>query len=457
VNRALAASILGRIFPASGSRLYALFFTAFYGFYRSMCDGRVNTGMCSGFASRSLQRFWSDPSSRTFDEFPDMGSADLLPQGIRRELTVAHGRLLGYETLNDLIVQCGRGLANVRTSLRNVERDISEGSGLESSRILFFVPSGRIWEDRSINSEFFENLGATHAVVPYRIDYPQPGSTDPIRMFVYDCRHPGISNSFIEFTERADRDFDFRFLPTGDPAHPGFDSADGWTLATMTLRDFLLRDISLPMNRNILDLILSPVELRIRNSRGQLTGKKNGKIYMEIPGSFPLLSCRHAFVLPKGKYTREIKGTGSGKYAYCSFNPDGTSIMLEGAASGGTKPSIEVLEFDARTRKVAVKTNANTKSCKISLRVADDKGIKMATLSGIMINRRKPFEASFNRRLEEIRSLKRGSSDQIALNVMHLPKRRKKILSKRTQISLVRNQQMRVKMSYVDKLTINKI
>lgn len=185
--------------------------------------------MCSAMSSRSLARYWSDTDSSTLSEFPTVTG------DIRREITVAQGRLLGAENLMDLIHQCEAGPAGIRRSLWEVAEDLRSGSDSDSGRVLFFIFTGTIW-----NENFLPALVGTHAVAPYRIEYPGPGSSDPtIRLYVYDSNHPGNNGStspgfsVVEFTERTDGEYEFR---TGDDAGHLFNtfrSSDGFTLGTL--------------------------------------------------------------------------------------------------------------------------------------------------------------------------------------------------------------------------------
>jgi hypothetical protein len=188
IDATAAAATLDLIFCA-GLHVGLLFY-AFYGVYKGFTDGSLNTGMCSGYAAASLRRYWDGSSPSLYTEFGSASSASALSGGIRRELTVDFGRLLGGETLTELLGQCEAGQASVGRCLRAVSQDLATGSGLHTGRIVFFVPAGRIWEEN-----FLSDLTLTHAVVPYKIDYPVTGAGGRIRMYVYDCNNPGNNSA----------------------------------------------------------------------------------------------------------------------------------------------------------------------------------------------------------------------------------------------------------------------
>jgi hypothetical protein len=315
----------------------------------------------------------------------------------------------------------------VRRSLEAVERDLAAGSGLHSCRIVFFVPSGNVWD-----AGFLDDLAATHAVVPYKIEYPPPGTTDPIRMYVYDCNFPGnnpASNpdgfSYIEFYEQANGQFRFDFFTgrTSSAPHGTLNSANGFTLATMTLDDYLFRDVDLPLELGfVIDLLSSPAELRIRDSNGRLTGHQKGKVHWQIPGSYPLYPSARGFLLPKGRLTREIRGTGTGPYTFCSLNPDHSGVLVHGQARGGAQPSRDFVTIDRTTQQISIYSKAGAQRCTVALRRADISGVRILALSNIELEQEKPLTLTYSKALESVRGTYAGASQRIDAEAFVLAK-----------------------------------
>jgi hypothetical protein len=437
-----------------------LLFWAFYAFYQRFLNGRINTGMCTGYAASSLHRYWAAPSTQLYTQYPHVDNADALEHGIRRELTLRFGRLLSGEILTDLLRQCQDGQANVLASLRAVERDLAGGSGPRSSRIVFFVPAVR-----EVDGRFFGAMGQTHAVVPYKIEYPM-SSNGSIRMYVYDCNHPGnnpASNpdgfSYIEFTGphsgAALDNFTFYTGSASSEADDTLSSVNGFTLATMTLEDYLYRDISLPLYLNfVIDFLDCPAELRIRNNRGQMTGCKDGRVHWEIPGSFPLYPTAAGFLLPRGGFSREIEGTGDGPYTFWSLNPDGSSVMVQGQARGGRQPSRDTVSIDRTARTVSIQSEAGAQRCTVALRAVDASGTRIVALSNLEIEEGKPLTLAYSKGLESVQGTYAGADRRIDAGAFYLAMGEKEPRKAQAQPKLEKGKTLQLRLRYGAQVSI---
>jgi hypothetical protein len=131
-----------------------------------------------------------------------------------------------------------------------------------------------VWDDG-----YFDRLGDSHCVMPYRFIYPDgrspqlsaDGSTtvtdpDQVEMFVWDCNHPSSENCRLVF-RRSDGRIHFDYFD--DSTSAKFSSTDGITLGMMTLGGYLLADHDLPfsgpfgLTSFIIDFLLSPADLQV--------------------------------------------------------------------------------------------------------------------------------------------------------------------------------------------------
>ncbi len=463
IDEAAATAILMYILSGGMSSVPYIFW-GFYGIYLSLLNGDLNTGMCTGYAALSLRRYMDDRHSTLFTDIPSVIAADELPAGIRRELTIAFGRLYGVPILEHLYEQCERGLGNISTVFRDVERDFISGSERDTGRIIFFVPNGGI---DGIDMEFFNALPQTHAVTPYRIEYPAPGSGDPIRMYVYDCNNPGngsVSNPGNSYFEFSDLDTDspqFQFY-TGDTTSnldPNLQSSNGFTLASLTLREYLDADVDLPfsfLGEAILDIILSPVDLRIYNSRKKMTGCMNGKIYWQIPGSFPLYPSSNVFILPKKDYTREIVGKANGPYRFISLDPSGNNLMISSSAKGGTKPSVEKLKISSKKGIITLETTDKLKAFNFVFSKADKDEIRQVTLQNVYLKKDLPLTIKISNRLTNIKSSSYDFEKPISLQAVKFKKGDKAVKSIQTEKPISLDRVMNIKVNFGKKLAFKK-
>lgn len=312
---------------------HPLLTAAFYIFYEHFLKGEGNgglaTGFCTSLSALVLDEFWQGSS--------DTYSRITLDNPTHQMLTAIHGRLLSRESLIDFHNQGRRGTANVETTFRRIEANLGDGGDRHSALMLFFVPSGAVWD-----AGYFDSLGDSHCIVPYRIVYPKGHdgvSIDGVKMYCWDCNHPYVAgsddamNCRLEF-RMTDGEIRFDYFDGGSSIK--FRSENNITLATMNNGKYLLSDHDLPfsgplgLTTFVLDFLLSPADLLVENSMGQLTGHQGGSIVAEIPDSHPCFLVKGAYLLPANEaLTRQIIGNASGNYTYHSIAPNGVSLSLE--------------------------------------------------------------------------------------------------------------------------------
>jgi hypothetical protein len=306
---------------------------AFYAFYHYFLKGEANgglaTGFCTSLSSMVADNFWT---GRT--DTPTITKAS-----VHKSLTATHGKLLSRESLIHFHDQSRAGAARVEQSCREVETTFLRGCGRKNAPLIFFIPSGAVWD-----GDYFDKLGDSHCVMPYRMKYP-PGHPGPqlspdgtttvtdlngVEMYVWDCNHPTDDKCKLVFTNNGG-EIGFEY-----PKNPKLGSHNDITLGVMTNGDYLLSDHDLPfsgpagLGRFIIDFLLSPADLQITDSNGFRTGNFGGQIHADIPGSHPCYLVPGAYLLPTDKQlTRRITGTGAGKYTFNSIIPDGGSIVLQ--------------------------------------------------------------------------------------------------------------------------------
>lgn len=309
---------------------------AFYAFYHYFLKGEANGGLATGFCT-SMSAMVAD---RLWQGLED--TVTLQKGQVHKALTAIHGRLLSREALLTFHDQGREEAARIERSAREIEATFLRGTDRHNAPLLFFIPSGEVWD-----SQYFDKLGRSHCVMPYRFVYPAgrplpqltpDGSSttsdlDGVEMFVWDCNQPVTDASKVRFRRDGSKLL-YDYLPDG--TNPQFNFEQGVTLGMMTNGRYHLSDVDLPfsgpfgLTRFILDFILSPAELQVTNAEGKRTGTFGGKIVSEIPGSHPLYLVKGGYMLPAGEaYVRKFVGTAGGKYTFNTIMPEGMSIALE--------------------------------------------------------------------------------------------------------------------------------
>ena len=340
-----AAEILHELFdPIFGHPILTAAFYAFYHYYlKGEDNGGLATGFCTSLASLVADNFWTGRTD----------THSITKESVHKFLTAVHGKLLSRESLVRFHEQGLEGVARVERSCREVEATFLRGCDRKSAPLIFFIPSGGI-----LDGGYFDKLGKSHCVMPYRFAYPkgrQPrlapdGKTtitdlDGVEMYVWDCNHPEDQNCKLVFKNNGGSiDFDY---PRGSVS-----SQNGFTLGMMTNGDYLLADHDLPfsgpqgLKRFIIDFLLSPADLQITDANGLRTGNFDGQIRAEIPGSHPCYLVPGAYLLPTDTLlTRRITGTGAGQYTFNSIIPDGGSLVLQNMTTAAGQ--VDVLSVSA--------------------------------------------------------------------------------------------------------------
>jgi IPT/TIG domain len=309
---------------------------AFYGFYHHFLKGKANgglaTGFCTSLASLVADKFWQGHND----------THAVTKASVHKFLTALHGKLLSRESLIHFHDQGREGIARVEQSAREVEATFLRGCDRHNAPLIFFIPSGAIWD-----SGYVDKLSDSHCVMPYRFVYPagHPGpqlapggattvtSLDGVEMYVWDCNEPESPNCRLAFRNIAGR-LEFDYFANSNTAK--FRSQDGITLGMMTNGAYHLADHDLPfsgplgLTTFVIDFLLSPADLQITDATGLRTGNFGGQILAEIPDSHPCYLLPGAYMLPTATpLTRRITGTGAGKYAFNSIVPNVGSLVLQ--------------------------------------------------------------------------------------------------------------------------------
>ena len=314
--------------------LTAAYYLFYHKFLLGTGGGGLATGFCTSMAATALDRFWTGHS--------DTHATITLTDDKRTELTTVHGRLLSKETLLSMHAQGRNGTASVTATFRAIEQNFRSGGTRETAPLLFFIPSGDIWD-----SGYFDKLSSSHCIVPIRIVYP-PGSdgTDlaGVKLYCWDNNHPGnpatmatATSCRVEFRRTAG-EIRFDYFPGGTTRE--FCSEDGITLGTMNLGDYLLSDVDLPfsgplgLSSFIVEFLLSPATMTVTDADGKIAGQVGNQLLSQIPDSHPAYLAKSLYLLPQATaFTRSITGTATGTYEFHSLNPGGMSLSLSNVAT----------------------------------------------------------------------------------------------------------------------------
>jgi hypothetical protein len=327
---------------------------AYFGFYVYFLKGKDNGGLATGFCT-SLASFVADRFWLGLTDTPTLQQSALLDQ-----LTSVHGKLLSRQSLLTFHDQGREGIDRVERTYREIEATFLRGTDRQNQPLLFFIPSGEIWD-----SGYFDKLSDSHCVMPWRFVYPlgtpapqltPDGSStisdpDGVELFVWDCNHPTSALPKLRF-HRDGSDIHFDYLP--DPSSTEFKSQDGITLGMMRHGDYMLADHDLPfsgpfgLTSFIIDFLLSPADLQVVDDAGRRTGNFGGQLLCEIPGSHPCYLVKGMYLLPAATaLTRTITGTAAGTYRYNSITPDGASILLEDVPTQPAHQDVLAISADA--------------------------------------------------------------------------------------------------------------
>ncbi len=359
---------------------------AYYEFYNYFLKGQANGGLATGFCT-SLASFVADKLWKGEND-----THTITKDSIHKLLTAVHGKLLSRESLLHFHDQGRQAIARVELTARQIERTFLTGCDRNVAPLLFFIPSGEVWD-----SGYFDKLSDSHCIMPYRFVYPDghPGpqlsadrsttisSLDGVQLFCWDCNNPGSNNCRLEFRMESGV-LNYSYFPGGAME---FDSTQGITLGFWTNGDYNLADHDLPfsgpfgLTSFIIDFLLSPADLEITDENGLRAGNFNNKIYSEMPDSHPCYLIKGAYLLPVGKsFTRDIVGNGNGNYTFNSIMPDGTTIKLENVATQPGHRDTLLVNSDASQIRFAPQIE---KDFTITFSKLVDNQVRSLALSGV--------------------------------------------------------------------------
>ena len=115
------------------------------------------TGFCTSLASLVADRFWLGKTDTPTVQQP----------AVLNQLTSVHGKLLSRQSLLTFHDQGREGIDRVERTYREIEATFLRGTDRQNQPLLFFIPSGEIWD-----SGYFDKLSDSHCVMPWRFVYP---------------------------------------------------------------------------------------------------------------------------------------------------------------------------------------------------------------------------------------------------------------------------------------------
>lgn len=330
--------------------LTAAFYVFYHYFLKGESNGGLATGFCTSLASLVADNFWQGRTD----------TPTITKVSVQKMLTAVHGKLLSRESLLHFHDQGREGIARVEKTYREIEATFLRGVDRNNAPLLFFIPSGEVWDEG-----YIDKLGKSHCVMPYRFVYPtghsgpalSPDSSttttdlDKVEMYVWDCNHPESTNCKLVFSRVGGR-IEYEYFD--DSTTPQFRSQDNITLGMMTNGQYMLSDHDLPftgpfgLTRFVIDFLLSPADLQITDANGLRTGNFGGQVHSEIPDSHPCYLVKGAYMLPEDTaLTRRIVGLGTGTYDYNSIMPDGTTVTISGVSTDIGQEDILSISSDA--------------------------------------------------------------------------------------------------------------
>jgi hypothetical protein len=399
---------------------------AYFGFYVYFLKGKDNgglaTGFCTSLASIVADRFWL---GRT--DTPTLQQPALLNQ-----LTSVHGKLLSRQSLLKFHDQGREGVDRVERTYREIEATFLRGTDRQNQPLLFFIPSGDIWD-----SGYFDKLSDSHCVMPWRFVYPlgrpapqltpDGASTisdpDGVELYVWDCNHPTGPASKLLF-HRDGGKIQFEYIP--DTSATEFRSQDGITLGMMRHGDYMLADHDLPfsgpfgLTSFIIDFLLSPADLQVVDANGLRAGNFGGQLLAEIPGSHPCYLMKGMYLLPAATaMTRTISGTAAGKYSYNSMTPDGTSILLQDVATQAGHQDVVAISSDATQIRF---TPAVDKTFSLTVARIVNNQARALAISGVGGGPGNDLDVTLSPELNLLRVGNRGATRNLTLKAISVTK-----------------------------------
>jgi hypothetical protein len=402
--------------------LTAAYFVFYVFFLKGKDNGGLATGFCTSLASLVADRFWLGKT-----DTPTVQQSAVLNQ-----LTSVHGKLLSRQSLLTFHDQGREGVDRVEGTYREIEATFLRGTDRQNQPLLFFIPSGEIWD-----SGYFDKLSDSHCVMPWRFVYPDgrpapqltpDGSStisdpDGVELFVWDCNQPTGPASKLRF-HRDGGKIHFDYVPDSRPTE--FKSQDGITLGMMRHGDYMLADHDLPfsgpfgLTSFIIDFLLSPADLQVLDASGLRTGNFGGQLLCEIPGSHPCYLVKGMYLLPAATaMTRTITGTAAGTYRYNSITPDGASILLEDVATQPGHQDVIAISADATQVRF---TPAADKTFSLTVARVVSNQARALAISGVGGGPGNDVDITLSPELNLVRVGNRGGTRNLTLKAVSVPK-----------------------------------
>jgi hypothetical protein len=315
---------------------------------------------------------------------------------LMHELDVAQGRVLSEELITHYADQGQEGIDRVERTIRDIEQDFKDGLGINSARVMCFIPSGNVWDVFS-DSTYRDAFINSHCVVPTRITYPDKDrSLNGAKLYVYDSNEPSEDDRCFDLYEQNGK---IHFNYTGGGKN--FSSTNGFTLGTANLQKQLLGNVDMPFSGAsaasalmsfVTELILSPAHISIEDGNGKVLGYKDGKMHSDpsLGYACPWLE-NLLLVRDDMEVTRKLLGNATGTYTYASINPAGKSLVIKDASC--TKNTEDIVTIDKDYSNVDISTK-EAKSLDLHL------GEKLEDSTVRYINIKHDIGANENTRIE---------------------------------------------------------
>ena len=330
-------------------RVTGLFY-AFYNWYLA------NHGHCTALSCLALENFhqhrpalFAQGPSSTDDPPP-------LPDELMERINRVQGRVISRDLVAYYAKQSEAGLSRVEATVRDIEATLTAPARLVDARVMCFIPVGGVW-DIITDPQERKALSDSHCVVPARIQYADARrDLDGARLYIYDNNHPGDDTRYVSLA-RKDGSLHFTY--------EGYSFDAGYTLGTARLQEQLYDDVDVPFAEIeaglltagfLVDLVLSPAAVSVRDTSGRILGCVDGKLHIDPalgwvrPGLENYLLIRADSDIEE----RTITGTADGTYSYASLHPGGRSVALtDVACSAGVSDVLHVAKDGSRVSLAA--------------------------------------------------------------------------------------------------------
>lgn len=290
----------------------------------------TNNGHCTAMSCLSLQNFYQRGPALYAQGPVSLNDPPPISDQLMETINRVQGRVISRDLMTHYAGQSEAGLSRIETTVREIEATLSEPGRLADARVLCFVPVGGIW-DIITDSRERAALSDSHCVVPTRIQYAGLSrDLDGARLYIYDNEYPNDDTRVVTLAR------------TGGALHFSYGNRSfdtGYTLGTARLQEQLFDDVDVPFAEveaglllvgPLVELVLSPATISVRDQSGRVLGRVGGKLHIDPavgwvrPGLENYLLVR----ADSDAQERTITGTADGTYSYASLHPGGTSVAL---------------------------------------------------------------------------------------------------------------------------------